>query len=404
MARAAGNAGRQAARLGLLIGLAACAVIESPPGGPPDFEAPVVAAVRPDSGAIVPGFEGAARIEFNEVISEQSGGGLDKLVELSPRPTELDVSWKRDAIELKPKPEWIDGVIYRIVLLPGIADLRNNRMEEGITVVFTTGGEIPATTLSGAVLNWEDNRVGQGALIEAILLPDSLAYVTRADSTGDYEMAQVPRGEYLLVATIDQNNNGERDSREAFDSVTIALDSAASEVLWAFARDTTGPTLRDLVQADSQTIRLEFTQKLAQGAPQPSAVAVWELPDTVPVPIDTVWSERAYESVRAAEQAARDSAAAAAAAASDTLAPADTAESPPPPPQPPAQAVAEEDEPSGNAALLLQRPALSATWYIRMPGPIPPGRYLVGATAVNLSGVAAESQRLLIVEAPPDST
>jgi hypothetical protein len=358
--------------------------------------------VRPDSGAIVPGFEGAARIEFNEVISEQSGGGLDKLVELSPRPEELDVSWKRNAIELKPKPEWIDGAVYRIVLLPGIADLRNNRMEEGITVVFTTGGEIPATTLSGAVLDWEDNRVGQGALIEAILLPDSLAYVTRADSTGDFEMAQVPRGEYLLVATIDQNNNGERDSREAFDSVTIALDSAASEVLWTFVRDTTGPTLRDLVQADSQTIRLDFTQKLARGAPQPAAVAVWELPDTVPVPIDTVWSERAYESVRAAEQAARDSAAAAA-AATDTLAPADTAEAPPPPP-PPAQATTEEEEPTGNEALLLQRPKLSATWYIRLLGPIPPGRYLVGATAENLSGVVAESRRLLVVEAPPDST
>jgi hypothetical protein len=402
VAGATSSTRRKAAGLGLLtLGWVGCAKIEDPPGGPPDFAPPVLLSVVPDSGTVVDGFDDDLEFQFNEVISERSGGGLDELVELSPRPEQLDVSWKRDAIELKPKPEWIDGVVYRIVLLPGIADLRNNRMEEGITVVFTTGGEIPPTTLSGAVLNWEDNRVGQGALIEAILLPDSLAYVTRADSTGDFEMAQVPRGEYLLVATIDQNNNGERDSREAFDSVTIALDSAASEVLWAFARDTTGPSLRDLVQADSQTIRLEFTQKLAQGAPQPSAVAVWELPDTVPIPIDTVWSERAYESVRAAEQAARDSAAAAA-AASDTLAPADTAEAPPPPP--PAQAVAEEGEPTGNAALLLQRPALSATWYIRMPGPIPPGRYLVGATAENLSGVAAESQRLLIVEAPPDST
>jgi hypothetical protein len=39
-----------------------------------------------------------------------------------------------------------------------------------------------------------------------------------------------------------------------------------------------------------------------------------------------------------------------------------------------------------------------------MPGPLAPGRYLVGATAENLSGAVAESQRLLVVEAPPDST
>jgi len=404
MARAARDAGREAARLGLLIAVTACAVIEDPPGGPPDYAAPTVATVVPDSGAVVPDLDKPLRIEFDEVISEQSGGGLDKLVRFSPRVRELKVEWKRNAIEIRPKDGWRQNAVYRVVLLPGVADLRNNRMEAGRTVVFTTGGEIPQTSLTGVVLDWEGGRVGRLALVEAILLPDSLVYTAQADSTGEFTLTEIPRGQYLVVATIDANSSRLRESREAFDSVTIALDSAASEVLWAFARDTTGPTLRDLVQADSQTIRLEFTQKLAQGAPQPSAVAVWELPDTVPLPIDTVWSERAYESVRAAEQAARDSAAAAAAAASDTLAPADTAESPPPPPQPPAQAVAEEDEPTGNAALLLQRPALSATWYIRMPGPIPPGRYLVGATAENLSGVAAESQRLLIVEAPPDST
>lgn len=402
MARAAGDARRQAARVGLLIGLAACAVIEEPPGGPPDFAAPVVLSVRPDSGAIVPGFDEAARIEFNEVINEQAAGGFDDLVELSPRPEELEVSWKRDAIEVKPKHGWIDGVVYRIVLLPGISDLRNNRMEEGLTVVFTTGGEIPTTELSGTVLNWEEGRVGQRALVEAILLPDSLVYVTHADSTGDFALALIPRGDYLLVATIDQNTNGERDRREAFDSVTITLDSTASEVFWTFVQDTTGPQITNLAQADSQTIRLEFSQKLALAPPTPSDVSVWELPDTLPVAIDTVWSERAYESVRAAEQAARDSAAALAAAA-DTLG-ADTAAAPAPEPARPTRPTAEETEPTGNAALLLQRPTLSSSWYLRMPGPIPPGRYLVGATAENLAGVSAASRRLLVVEAPPDST
>ncbi|UCF41647.1 MAG: hypothetical protein JSW43_04780 [Gemmatimonadota bacterium] len=400
MARAAGHAGRQAARLGLLIALTACAVIEDPPGGPPDFAAPFVASVRPDSGSIVPGFNEAARIEFNEVITEQARGGLEALVLFSPRPEALEVAWKRDAIEVKPKPGWIDGVVYRIVLLPGVADLRNNRMEEGVTVVFTTGGEIPTTRLSGTVLNWEEGQVGQGALVEAILLPDSLAYVTRADSVGEFELAQIPRGEYLVLATIDRNTNQKRDAREAFDSVSISLDSTASQILWAFAKDTTGPRLRDVVQADSQTIRLEFTQKLALAVPTSSSVTVWELPDTVPVPIDTVWNETAYESVRAAEQAARDSAAAAAAAA-DTTAPDTAAARPPAPPARPPQ---EPAEPTGSAAILLQRPALSSAWYIRMPGPMPPGRYLVGATAENLSGVLAESQRLFIVEAPPDST
>jgi hypothetical protein len=54
--------------------------------------------VTPDSGAVVPELDDAVRIQFDEVINEQSGGGLDKLVRLSPRVDELDVNWKRSAI------------------------------------------------------------------------------------------------------------------------------------------------------------------------------------------------------------------------------------------------------------------------------------------------------------------
>ncbi|MDH5551651.1 MAG: Ig-like domain-containing protein, partial [Gemmatimonadota bacterium] len=176
MARAARNARRQAARLGLLTAwaLAACAVMQDPPGGPPDFAPPTIVAIAPDSGSVAPQFDGRLRFQFDEVINEQSGGGLAKLIELSPRTPELDVSWKRTAIEVKPASGWRANAVYRVVLLPGVADLRNNRMEAGRTVVFSTGGEIPATRLTGVVLDWENGRVGQRALVEAVLLPDSL--------------------------------------------------------------------------------------------------------------------------------------------------------------------------------------------------------------------------------------
>ena len=48
--------------------------------------------VEPDSGAVVPGLEDAVRFQFDEVVSEGSGGGLDNLVELSPRAEEIDVA------------------------------------------------------------------------------------------------------------------------------------------------------------------------------------------------------------------------------------------------------------------------------------------------------------------------
>lgn len=418
MARAARYAGRQATRLGLLIAVTACAVIEDPPGGPPDWTPPVLLSVVPDSGASVPDFDGAVRFQFDEVINESSGGGLDKMIEFSPRSEDLRVSWKRSAIEVKPKDGWMPGVVYQVALLPGVSDLRNNRMEAGGRVVFTTGAEIPDTRLEGTVLDWEDGRVGQRALVEAILLPDSLVYVGQADSVGEFSLAQLPRGEYLVLASIDGNNNRRRERREAFDSLRINLDTTAYHVFWAFVSDTTGPRVRQATAVDSMTIRVEFSQKLPPGPPPTDALAVWALPDTVPVAIAAVYEATTFDSVQAAERevaaaAAAEAAAAAAdsAAATDSLAAEEAVETPP--------AVLAEDAAEAAAApdttaaaadstralqLLAERPELSDILMIRVSAPLPPGNYLITAVIANLSGAVGESRAAVrIEETPADS-
>jgi len=422
MARATRNARRQAWRAGLLTAaLAACAVIEEPPGGPPDFAPPALVSITPDSGAVVPDLERPLRIQFSEVISEQSGGGLDRLVLLSPRTDELEVAWKRSAIELRPKAGWHPGVIYQLVLLPGVADLRNNRTEEGRTIVFSTGGPIPDTRLSGTVVDWENGRIGQRALVEAWLLPDSLVYVTSADSAGKFTLTSVPAGEYWVTATVDANNNSRREPREPFDSVSTVLDSAATHVFWAFARDTVGPQIRELTFVDSVTMRVTFGQKLQPGEPDSEAVTVFALPDTLPVAVQFAWSEERYDSVTAAaRQAAADSARAAADSAraeGDTTGAAVPADEPPRPPERAAEPRAARPAPPAEAAdttaadslpvpsILDERPVLSATWYVRVLQPMDAdARYLVRATARNLSGAIAESGRVLVTPAPPDST
>jgi hypothetical protein len=423
MARAARDARRQAWRAGLLTAaLAACAVIEEPPGGPPDFAPPALVSITPDSGAVVPELDAPLRIQFSEVISEQSGGGLDRLVRLSPRTDELEVAWKRSAIELRPKAGWHPGVIYQLVLLPGVADLRNNRTEEGRTVVFSTGGPIPDTRLSGTVVDWENGRIGQRALVEAWLLPDSLVYVTSADSTGKFTLTSVPAGEYWVTATADANNNGRREPREPFDSVSTILDSTATHVFWAFARDTVGPQIRELTFIDSVTMRVTFTQKLQPGEPDSAAITVFALPDTLPVVVRFAWSEERYDSATAAErQAAADSAKAAAASAraeGDTTGVVVPSAEPPAPPERAAQARAARPPPTVGAdttaadslpvpSILDERPVLSATWYVRILQPMDAdARYLVRAITRNLSGAVAESGRVLVTPtpAPPDST
>ena len=416
MARAMRDARHQARRLGLLTAaVAACAVMEQPPGGPPDFAAPVLAAVTPDSGAVVPDLDRPMRFQFDEVISERSGGGLDQLVRFSPRVEQLTVSWKRNAIEVRPKRGWRPGVVYQVVLLPGVMDLQNNRTEEGRTIVFSTGDSLPDTRLAGIVLNWEDGVVARNALVEAALLPDTLVYVASTDSIGEFLLTSLPTGQYWVTAAIDGNNSGRRDPREPFDSVTVTLDSTASTVFWSFARDTLGPQIRQLEAIDSVTVRIEFTQRLSPGNADSSAVRVFALPDTLPVSVRTVRSAATQDSLSAAvRRAAADSAAVADSlrAAADTGAAAlDTAQAGPPrraiPPRPPVaqDTLTTPADSSAAERLLAQRPVLSSTWYVVVAQPLEPGaRYLIQAVTRNVSGVEAESLLPLLVPALPDST
>jgi hypothetical protein len=368
-------------------------------------------AVVPDSGAVRPGFRDPVEFEFDEVISEQSGGGrLENLVLVSPRPERLTVSWKRRRLEIRPRGGWRAGTVYQVQLLPGLSDLRNNSLRQGHELIFSTGPEIPDTRLAGTVVNWSAARLALRALVEAIAAPgtpDSLVYVTQADSAGEFLLRALPPGEYLLVGTVDENNNRRRDRREAFDSITVRLDSTESRELWAFVHDTVGPQIRDLAFVDSVTVRVSFSQQLNPGEPDSGAVTVLLLPDSTPVAVDTVLLPAASDSLRAAEARVRDSLAALAAdsaARADTAAPRDTAVRRPgggrePAPRAP-ESRAQAD--TGRAAeLLRQRPRLGDAWVVRLAASLQPGgRYLFRSRAANVSRVGAESRSVLTV---PDS-
>ena len=424
MAGAARSARRQAACLGLLVAAwVGCATIQDPPGGPPDFAPPILLSVTPDSGAVLDGFDDDLEFQFDEVIDERSGSGLDKLILLSPVTEEVSVSWKRTRITGKPKRGWRPSVVYHVTLLRGIADLSNNRMDSTRTIIFSTGGPIPDTRVTGTVVNWEEGQAAIGALVEATLLPDSLTYRVEADSVGDFVLTAIPPGTYLLSATVDGNDNRLRDAREPFDSVTVQLDSTLDHVLWAFAQDTSGPHVREVSDLDSLTLRLTFTQMLGPEEAAQTEIQVFSMPDTIPVSVSAVWVQEVYDSVRTVEAAIADSIRAAEAAAADSARadslgievdslPTDSVEAEiAPPADPPVLGVADSLPPEVSRvdSLLTQRPELSPTVYVRLETNMIPGaRYLVVAVATNVLGAVAESERLLILPEPepvvPDST
>ena len=378
--------------------------MQEPPGGPPDADPPILLSVRPDSGSVNPGYDRAVRFQFDEVISEVQGR-LGDFVLVSPRPEAVDVGWKRTAIEVKPDGGWRPDAVYQVTLLPGITDLRNNRLQEHASVVFSTGGPIPDTELSGTVLNWDAARAAPRALVEAIRMPDSLVYVAQADSVGDFRLVALPPGEYHLITTVDDNNNRRRDRREAFDSMVVTLDSLVSgEVLWAFVHDTTGPALRSASLVDSLTVRITFGQKLAPGDPEAGAVLVRELPDSLPVPVANVWRPAVWDSLRGAEQAARADTAIADTTVADT-AQAGGVEVAPDTTAPRAAGEPAVQDTSRIALLLARRPHLIDAWVVRLARALAPGsRYVFEATATNPNGATAQSRTLLIVPEATDTT
>lgn len=430
MAGSARYAGGQAALTGLLgpflggavVGLVgACASIQPPPGAPFDPDPPILLAATPDSGTVVTGFDDVVEFQFDEVIREQ---GLELLVTISPRHDELRVSWKRRRFTVKPQDGWHPNAVYQVTLLPGVSDLQNNRTEERTTIVFSTGGDIPNTRITGSVVNWEAGRMARNALVEAVRLPDSLTYVGSTDSLGVFELFFVPPGTYLLRAGIDGNDNQRLDRREPYDSATVVFsDSLLARDFWTFRHDTVGPRVDDLILVDSQSVAIEFNQMLGLTLPGADAFAVWELPDSNRVPVNRVLLRAEFDSLR---QAAADSAAAADAAAADSLraaaadslgvaldsvalAPPDTVVADTTQGAVPADSLtaAAEADSARTALLLAQRPTLFLGIVITTAEPLKPEtRYWVEATVSNLLGAMLQSGRFLTVPAvaEPDST
>ena len=410
MARSARDPRREAQIARLLVtallaagALAACANVANPPGGPPDVAPPTVVHVRPESGAVVPAWKDEVEIQFSEVIDEMpssaQSGGLAALVLLSPVARGVKIQWRRDRVTVEPREGWKQGRVYRVELLPGILDLRRNRLDTGRVVLFSTGPEIGAARISGLALGWIEQRAIARALIEAIPLPDSVGYLTIADSMGRFRLDGLTPGRYLVYASVDPNTNRRRDAREAFDSVEIQLDSAATLALFAFPHDTAGPRLRTATAVDSLHVRLEFSQALSGARRLDTAqVRAVELPDSTPVRIAAVVSQLEFDSLARQRRARADTAAA------DT-ARADTAAVRPPP----RDSAAAARDTSEVKRLLAQRPVPSDRVMLQFAAPLKPDtRYLISVTgATNLTGASADGQTVAVTPkpaAPADTT
>jgi hypothetical protein len=393
--------------------------------------------VRPESGAVVPDWKDEISIQFDEVIEEMATGsaasGLEKQVLLSPVRGTVKVNWHRERVSLKPREGWKRRV-YRLEILPGFLDLRRNRFDSARTVIFSTGPEIGQARIGGLVLSWIDQRFLAKALIEAVPQPDSVGYLTLADSGGQFNLSNLNPGRYIVYGSVDDNDDRRRGPREAYDSVVVTLDTSSNVALYAFPHDTVPPRPRSATFVDSLTVRLELTQALDPSVQLDTThVQVLELPDSTPLAIARILTGRAFDSVTTAERARADSLrqledsarADSARARGDTTQPrpgrptrpqihptVPPANPPPPPPPPPqgARGARAQPAPKGPPVdtalvrrLLALRPIPTDKYVIRMARVLKPDtRYVVRVTDVpNLIGRKGSGEVGFTAPKPP---
>jgi len=269
-----------------LLGLA-CASPGMPPGGPPDVAAPQLLSITPDSGSV--GVRPREIVfRFDEVVAERppSTTSLSDLFLISPRNGVPDASWHRDVVGVKPTRGWRPNTAYTVIMRKGLADIRGNVRNTGVTTFFSTGNTIPRTRITGNVFDWVSGSPGTGALVESFVPPDSVhAYIAIADSNGTFLMEHMPPGRYTLRAYVDRNNNQGIDPSEPWDSTTISVTDSAKSDLVIFVHDTIPPRIRDVTATDSVTLRVGFDKPV--DPTQNLTVANFAVigPDSAPLPI-----------------------------------------------------------------------------------------------------------------------
>ena len=246
---------RTIGRLGLVLLAVGGASQALPPGGPPDPDPPQIVRITPGNNAI--GIRPkAVELVFDEVVSETPGGGgrdLKDLVFISPKSGDPRVRWSRSRLSIRPSKGWKPNAVYSVVIKPGIQDLRNNRIDTTIRVVFSTGGPIPDTRIDGVAFDWPAGKGLTEGVVEAVA-PDSTTYQVATDSAGRFELRYVPPGPYLLRAFADRNTNRELEPLELWDTTRVTLVATARAEFYAFGHDTVGLRISELAVQDSNRV------------------------------------------------------------------------------------------------------------------------------------------------------
>jgi hypothetical protein len=346
--------------------------------------------VTPDTNAVNVK-EQNVRFYFDEQINDRGAGesDLSNFFLVSPSDGPPHISWHRSRIEVRPRHGFRGNTAYTVTLLPGLSDLRNNRMKDGAVLTFSTGPTIPTLRIQGYAFDWVAEHPLPDALVEAITVArDTIVYLAKADSVGGFTLGPLPSGTYLVRGTNDQNRNRQLDRTEPWDSVRVVAPQTGQLQLLIAPRDTLPARIQGVGVTDSVTLAVTFDRLLDPSQQFP--ITNWRLAgiDSAGVPIvgTRTPTEEKERQTRLQRQAA------------DSARRADSLAKRPLPPLPRPQAA-----PDTGANRRPNRPGPFTTLNVILARPLAPSTtYLLSVTTVRaLSGRVTGSERRFTTQKPP---
>ncbi len=199
----------------MIVIISGCANKGNPSGGEGDVTSPLFISVTPKTHSVsVPTTE-SIELEFNEWVQPTS---ITSAVTIHPTvPDGFELKTRGRTVTISPNKLFAENTTYHISINTDLTDFYTNRLEEPISLVFSTGSEIDSGVITGSVILEQDDsdtplKVSLflasrfDTTLDTTLLfnPD---YFTQCDSIGEFSFNNINENSYRIVGFRDNNGD-----------------------------------------------------------------------------------------------------------------------------------------------------------------------------------------------------
>ena len=175
-----------------------CAAQGPATGGPKDIVGPQIISVSPIDSSTNIKVNTKIIFEFDEPVDPTSIKSSVSIINFD----QFMIKTKRNKVIIQPYLSWPENEVIEINLSRRIRDYQNNNMNRGYQFIFTTGNDIPQSSIIGKLKNYDQNTITQLLLFSWPI--SDFSYIIKkveADIEGKFEFLHLKSGKVVIFAT-----------------------------------------------------------------------------------------------------------------------------------------------------------------------------------------------------------